>query len=346
MRNGKTALAIALSSGVTLLLSGCQTSNGMSASTVAKYKVVVVMDTGSSFDDGFNLLAVNGMKQAQSELGVDVLQTKYVIPNADGENREELLLSMARENDLVFALGYVYNDLAKKAAARYPNVKFAVVDGDQDGLEETSNLKCLLFKEQEGSYLVGVAAALKSNSGKIGFIGGGRLPVIERFEAGYLAGAKSVNPQITVLSEYAGSFDRPDLGASLATQEINAGADVIYQAAGTTGTGVLEAAADAQKLCIGVDIDQTSFLNAARRPYLLTSMIKKVDMAVYTAIKDFVGKRFKGGKTIYGLSDGAVGYVENDANRALLAPIKDQIEAAKAKIVAGTITVPSTKAAQ
>jgi basic membrane protein A len=205
----------------------------------------------------------------------------------------------------------------------------------------------LLFTEHEGSFLVGAAAALKSKTGKIGFVGGMKIPLIEKFEAGYIAGAKYVRKSVTVYSDYAGTtgeaFRDPVKGKELSLAQYDRGADIIYHASGGTGIGVLEAAVTKDKLAIGVDADQSLTVKEDQRAQILTSMLKRVDVAVYDTIQGFVNTTFAGGYRTLGLAEGGVGYAENDHNRKMIADIKDRLEELKQKIIAGEIKVPENR---
>jgi basic membrane protein A len=312
-----------------------------------KIRVGIVYDVGGRGDLSFNDMAFAGLERAQKEFG-DRIQTRDLEPGAGGEDREQLLRLLAGEGyALVFGIGFLFTDSIKRVAGEFPNVKFGIVDGFIEGLDENSNIVSLLFNEHEGSFLVGAAAALKSKTGKVGFVGGMKIPLIEKFEAGFIAGAKYVNPNIEVISDYAGTtgeaFRDPVKGRELALAQFDRGADIIYHASGGTGIGVFEAAAQRNRLAIGVDADQSLTVRAEQRPYILTSMVKRVDIAVYETIKALVEGRFKGGYRHFGLADGGVGYAENEHNRAMIADIKPRLEELRQRIIAGQIKVPSSR---
>ena len=333
-----------------VLLAGC----GQKAPEAAKQadgskklKVGLVFDVGGRGDKSFNDSAYAGLEKAQKEFG-DKIEVKYLEPSGGGENREQLVRLLSQEKyDMVIGIGLFFADSIPKVAKDFPQIKYAVVDGFIPDLKPESNVTSLLFREQEGSFLAGAAAAMKSKTGKIGFVGGMRVPLIEKFEAGYTAGARSVNPRIEVLADYVGTtgeaFKDPVKGKELALKQVKSGADVLFQAAGATGVGVFEAGAEQKVLLIGSDADQSLNASEAQRPLVLTSMQKRVDTAVYQTIKALVDKNFKGGYQEFGLKENGVGYAENDYNRALIGDIKGRLDEMKEKIISGEIKVPASK---
>jgi len=312
----------------------------------AKKKIGLVFDVGGRGDLSFNDSAYAGLEKAAKEFA-DKVEVKWLEPSGAGENREELLRLLASQKyELIFAVGFLFTDHVIKVSKEFPSVKFALIDGFVDKLTKDSNTVCLAFKEQEGSFIVGVAAGLTTKTNKVGFVGGMKGPLIEKFEAGYVAGVKTVNPNITVMIDYVGTtgdaFKNAPKGKELALKQYNAGADVIYHASGATGIGVIEAAASKKKFVIGVDSDQALTAKPEQRPYILTSMLKMVDAAVYETIKTFVGGKFEGGYRIFGLSDGGIGYAKNDYNKDVIAKIGAKLEEYKAKVVKGEIVVPQS----
>jgi basic membrane protein A len=312
----------------------------------AKKKVGLVFDVGGRGDLSFNDAAYAGLEKAAKEFA-DKIETKWLEPSGAGENREELLRLLASQKyDLIFGVGFLFTDHVAKVAKEFPAVKFGLIDGFVDKLTKDSNTVCLAFKEQEGSFIVGVAAALTTKTNKVGFVGGMKIPLIEKFEAGYVAGVKTVNPNITVMIDYVGTtgdaFKNAPKGKELALKQYNAGADVIYHASGQSGIGVIEAATSKKKFVIGVDSDQALMAKPEQRPYILTSMLKMVDTAVYETIKAFVGGKFEGGYRIFGLSDGGIGYAKNDYNKDFIAKIGAKLEEYKTKVVKGEIVVPQS----
>ena len=309
--------------------------------------VGIVFDMGGRGDKSFNDGAYLGAERAEKDLGVRV---RFIEPG-EGSDREAGLRLLAAEGmDVVLGVGFIFTDDLTQLAREYPNVDFAGVDysvaTDKDGkvVQPPGNLAALKFREEQGSYLVGAMAALISKSKKLGFVGGMNFPLIHKFEAGYIAGVKKVCPDCDVISQYAGvtpeAFRNPGKGKELALSQYQQGVNVIFHASGSTGLGVFEAARQTGKLAIGVDADQ---YNEAPG-YVLTSMMKGVDNAVYDAIKRVKEKRFKGGVYEYGLAEGGVGYVFDDNNRKLIPDnVRARVEALKQEIIAGRITVPFTK---
>ena len=329
-----------------LILSGCSQAPETPAKSAepAKIRVGLVFNVGGRGDKSFNDSAYAGLEAAKQELG-DKIEIKYLEPAGNGENKEQLLRLLAQDKyDLIFGVGFMFGDSIRKVAKDFPQTKFALVDGYIADLKPESNMTCLLYRENEGAFVAGAAAAMKSGAGKIGFIGGMKIPLIEKFEAGYIAGARYAKPGIVVLSDYIGTtgdaFKDPVKGKELALKQIGAGADVLFHASGASGLGVLEAVTARKKLMIGVDSDQS--LNAAetQRPYILTSMLKRVDVAVQDTIRKAAGKTFKGGYQEFGVRENGVGYAENEYNRAMIANLKPQLEEIKRKIQAGEIKVP------
>jgi basic membrane protein A and related proteins len=309
--------------------------------------VGIVFDLGGRGDKSFNDGAYLGAERAEKELGVHV---RFIEPG-EGSDREAGLRLLAAEGmDLVVGIGFIFTDDLTQLAKEYPHTDFAGVDfsvatdSAGDVIMPPPNLAALKFREEQGSYLVGALAALKSKTGKVGFVGGMDSPLIQKFEVGYAAGVKKVCPKCTVLSQYAGvtpeAFRNPGKGKEIALSQYQQGADVIFHASGSTGLGVFEAARQTGKLAIGVDADQ---YNEAPG-YVLTSMVKGVDNAVYDTIKRVKDGRFKGGIYEYGLAEGGVGYVY-DANNAKLIPdsVRARVEQLKQQIISGQIKVPSAR---
>lgn len=312
-----------------------------------KLKVGLVFDVGGKGDKSFNDAASAGLEKAQNDFGGKI-DVKAIEPSVGGENREGMLRLLAQDKyDLVFAVGFMFTDSVAKVAKDFLGTKFVLIDGSIDGLKPDGNINCLRFKEQEGSFLVGAAAALKSKTGKIGFVGGMRLPFIEKFEAGYIAGAKFVNPNIQVISDYIGTtedaFKDPLKGKELAFKQIKSGVDAVYHASGASGFGVIEAAASQKVFAIGVDSDQSLNSPENQRSAILTSMIKRLDIGVYTVIKNMLEGKFQGGENNLGVAENGVTYAENEVNKAMIRDIKGKLEEIKEKIVKGEIKVPASK---
>lgn len=309
--------------------------------------VGVVFDLGGRGDKSFNDGAYTGAERAAKELGA---QIRYIEPG-EGSDREAGLRLLAAEGmKLVIGVGFIFTDDLTALAAEYPNTAFAGVDfavtigADGKPEEPPKNLAALKFREEQGSFLVGAIAALVGNSRKVGFIGGMDSPLIHKFEAGYRAGVKEVCPECEVLVQYAGvtpdAFRNPGRGKELALSQYGQGVNVIYHAAGSTGLGVFEAARTMNRFAIGVDADQ--YREAPG--HVLTSMVKRVDNAVYDVILRVKEHRFKGGIYNFGLAEDGVGYVYDEHNRALIPDaVRARVEALKAEIIAGRIAVPSSR---
>ncbi|MES2176639.1 MAG: BMP family ABC transporter substrate-binding protein [Gemmatimonadota bacterium] len=309
--------------------------------------VGIVFDMGGRGDKSFNDGAYLGAERAEKELGVRV---RFIEPG-EGSDREAGLRLLAAEGmDLVVGVGFIFTDDLTQLAKEYPNTKFAGVDyslsTDKDGkvIPPPPNLAALKFREEQGSFLVGAMAALIGKSKKIGFVGGMNFPLIHKFEVGYTAGVKQVCRDCEVLSQYAGvtpeAFRNPGKGKELALSQYQQGVNVIFHASGSTGLGVFEAARQTGKLAIGVDADQYKEAPG----YVLTSMVKRVDNAVFDAVRRVKDAKFAGGVYEYGLAEDGVGYVFDANNEKLIpADVRARLEALKQDIIAGRIKVPSSK---
>ena len=329
-----------------LLAAGCAPKSDSTPASkpagraTAPLKVGLVFDVGGRGDKSFNDAAYNGLERAKQELGVDY----SFVETAEGSDREAGIRQLAAgDAALVFGVGFLFSDDILKLAEEFPGKKFTCVDYTVSaGHELPANLTALKFKEEEGSFLVGALAALTSKTGKVGFVGGMQIPLIKKFEAGYVAGVHAVRPGTEVLIKYAGStgeaFKDPAKGTELALAEYNAGADVIFHASGATGRGVFQAAEKTNKLAIGVDSDQYE----ESPGHVLTSMVKRVDVAVFDTIRDLKDGRWNGGVQTFGLAEDGVGWVYDQHNQALIpAPVKATVDSLKAEIIASHIMVPS-----
>ena len=317
------------------------------APTGSALDVGIVFDLGGRGDKSFNDGAYIGAMRAARELGARV---RFVEPG-EGSDREAGLRLLAAEGmDLVVGVGFIFTDDLTELAKEYPGVAFAGVDyavtigTDGQPVPPPPNLAALKFREEQGSFLVGALAALVGKSKKVGFVGGMDSPLIHKFEAGYRAGVRQVCADCEVIAQYAGvtpaAFRNPGRGKELALSQYEQGVNVIYHASGSTGLGVFEAARTMNRYGIGVDADQ--YHEAPGR--VLTSMVKRVDNAVYDAIKRVKERRFAGGINVFGLAEDGVGYVYDANNRALIPDaVRDRLEALKADIIAGRISVPSTR---
>jgi basic membrane protein A len=316
--------------------------------------VGLVFDIGGEGDQSFNDSAAAGLARAEAELGVTISK---VSPNDDGSNRAELLQLQADSNDIVIAVGFLFADDATEVSGANPDTNFGVIDDamldfDNGGVPRSDNAAGLTFAEEQGSFLVGAAAASLSETGTIGFIGGVCcFGLIEKFEAGYIAGAKAVNADIEIISEYVtefpnfDGFNDPAAGRETALAIYEAGADIVYHAAGGTGAGVFAAAKEHSEASgskvwgIGVDSDQYNTVGEEVQEYVLTSMLKRVDSAVFEIVSAQVDGSFASGNTVYDLSVDGVGY--STSGDFLPADLIASLEDFKAQIIAGEIVVPT-----
>ncbi|MFM8482098.1 MAG: BMP family protein [Actinomycetota bacterium] len=302
-------------------------------------KAGIAFDTGGRGDGTFNDSAATGGERATSELGAQVTELEATV---DEDRKANLELLASDGNKVIVGVGFMFTDPMAEVAAANPDITFGIVDS----VVEADNVKSLVFAEEQGSFLVGAAAALKSESGKIGFIGGQEIDLIKKFEAGYTAGAKYINPDIVVDVQYLGpAGDNSAWGNVAGAKEIAAGwyaagTDVIYTAAGGSGAGTIQAAIEAGKWAIGVDSDQylTSGDDEAAKAVILTSMLKRVDVAVFETIKAVVDGDTSGGIKVFDLSNDGVGY---STSGGYIDDFVDQLEEIKAKIISGEITVPT-----
>jgi basic membrane protein A len=300
-------------------------------------RVGIVFDAGGKDDKSFNTACWEGAVRAQKEFGIELRDVEPGDPSAV----ESAIRGFAERGfDLVIGIGGAAAPHIDDVAGEFPQGKFAVVD-DAGKVVNQPNAVSLTFEEHKGSFLVGVIAAAKSQTGIIGFIGGMDIPLIRKFELGYELGAKYVNPDIEVLQNYAGvtaaAWTDKTRGRELAMSQYGRGADVIFAAAGLTGLGVFDAAEETGNFVIGVDANQ----NYIKPGHVLTSMLKRSDIAVYETIESVVNGTFEGGRRVMGLENDGVGYAVDDHNRELLTPeIVAKVEEAKRKILAGEIVVP------
>jgi basic membrane protein A len=302
--------------------------------------VGLVYDIGGRGDKSFNDAAYAGLERAQRELGI----TFTTLETNEGSDREAQLRQLAAgDSKVVFGVGFLFTDDIRALAGEFPEQKFACVDYTLNpGDTLPPNLVALKFREEEGSFLVGALAALTSKTHKVGFVGGMDIPLINKFEAGFTAGAKAVDPTCEVLVKYAGTtgaaFKDPTKGKELGYAEYNEGADVIFHASGSTGLGVFEAARDLDKLAIGVDADQYDEAPG----HILTSMVKRVDNAVFGVISDLHAGKWQGGVHEMGLVDQGVTWVYDERNKALIPDaVKATVDSLQAEIIAGRIRVPT-----
>src|SRR5436190_8860321 len=318
-----------------------------------KIRVGIVFDIGGKNDRSFNAAAWEGGKLAQQDRDICL----YDVEPGNPTSIEPAMRAFAEKNfDLIFGVGFAQGPIMQKVATDYPNIKFAIVDGvifEADGKTPKSNVASLIFREHEGSYLVGMIAAAKSKTGTLGFLGGMDIPLIHKFETGYEEGARSVNPKIQILQNYVGvtdsAWNNPGKGKELALGQIEKGADVIFTAAGNSGLGAFDAVeqygkntqGEANKFVIGVDSNQ----NGVKPGFVLTSMVKRVDNAVYDVIKEVLEGKFQAGFHSFGLDKDGVAYAMDDNNKTLIPQgVIERVEESKARIVDGEIKVTDAMA--
>lgn len=300
----------------------------LSASFQVMAEPAVVFDMGGKFDKSFNEAAFRGMEKWKKETGKQYLE--FEISNES--QREQAIRRMAEKGaSPIIGIGFGQASSIEKVAKEFPKLNFAIIDM----VVGLPNVQSVVFKEQEGSFLVGAMAAMASKSGKVGFVGGMDIPLIRKFECGYEQGAKYINKKVDVLQNMTGTtgaaWNDPARGGELAKAQFAKGVDVVFAAAGGTGIGVYQAAKDSGKLAIGVDSNQ----NHLQPGTMLTSMLKRVDVAVYN-----VAKGHTPGMTVLGLKEGGVDYAVDEHNAKLVtADMKKKVEAAKADIISGKIKV-------
>ncbi len=320
--------------GLKSLLIGAGLASLVVASAVAAdIKPAVIYDIGGKFDKSFNEGVFHGAERFKQETGIDFRD--FEITN--DAQREQALRRFAKDGfSPILAVGFAQGDALTKVAAEFPKTNFAIIDSVVD----KPNVQSVVFKEQEGSFVVGVLAAKASKTGKVGFVGGMDIPLIRKFGCGYVQGVKYANPQAEVFQNMTGTtadaWRDPVKGGELARSQIDRGADVVYAAAGATGIGVLRAAADAGKLGVGVDSDQNGLFPGK----VLTSMLKRVDNATFKTFSEAKAGTWKGGISVLGLKENGIGYALDEYNKTLITPdMKAAADKAEADIVSGKIEV-------
>jgi len=309
----------------------------------AGIKVGMAYDVGGRGDQSFNDAAAAGLDKAAKELGITSKEASATNGEAESARVERLKQLIDAGYTNIVAVGFAYAKAVGTVAKANPNVKFAIVD-DASPDSTGANIENITFAENEGSFLVGAAAALKSKANHIGFVGGVETDLIKKFQAGFVAGAKAVNPSIVIDSKYLtqppdfSGFGSVDKGKAAAEGMYQAGADVVYHAAGGSGGGVFTAAKAAGKWAIGVDSDQAKTAAPDVRDVIITSMLKKVDVGVYDFIKSVKDGTFKAGVKTFDLKSGGVDYSTTGGK---VDDIKAKLDAFKADIIAGKITVPA-----
>ena len=322
-----------------LLLSACNTQ-GEAAENQGKIRVGIVFDIGGKDDRSFNAAAWQGVQRAAKDLPIVLRDIEPGTPNAI----EPAMRAFAERGfDLIIGVGFAQAPIMEQVAKDYPNIHFAIIDGES----KLPNVASLVFKEHEGSYLVGMLAAKTSRTGTIGFLGGMDIGLIHRFAKGYEEGAKAVNPNIRVVQNYVGvtdgAWNNPGKGKELSLAQIQKGADVIFTAAGNSGLGAFDAVEQQGKqngrathFVIGVDSNQ----NMVKPGFVLTSMVKRVDNVVYNIVQEVVNGKFSPGLHVFGLDKDGVGYSMDEFNRDLITPEAiEEVEAAKKRIIGGEIKV-------
>jgi len=334
MGKSKRFAALALVAGLGMVAGACGSDSGSDGVTLG-----IAFDTGGRGDGTFNDSAARGADKAKTDLSIDLKELEAATADDRKPNLETLTADGANP---IIAVGFAFGESLAEIANANPDTSYAIVDGFIDPLP--ANVALLGFAEHEGSFLVGAAAALACGCDKIGFIGGQEIDLIKKFEAGYTAGAKQINPGIDVKVAYLGAagdnaaWGSPDKAKEIALNWYADGAEVIYTAAGGSGQGTIEAAVEADKWAIGVDSDQYLTATPEQQAHILTSMLKRVDVAVYETAKAFKDGTFAGGFVTYDLKSDGVGY---STSGGYLDEFVDQLEALKADIIAGTIVVPT-----
>lgn len=321
-------------SGLTSLLLGAGLAALLAAGAMAAdVKPALIYDLGGKFDKSFNEGAFHGAERFKQETGIDFRDFEI----SNDAQREQAMRKFARDGfSPILAVGFSQADAMAKVAAEFPKTNFTIVDS----VVEQPNVQSVVFKEQEGSFLVGMMAAEASKTGKVGFVGGMDIPLIRRFACGYVQGVKYVNAKAEVFQNMTGTtgdaWKDPVKGGELAKSQIDRGADVVYHAAGGTGIGVLRAAADAGKLGIGVDSNQDGLFPGK----VLTSMLKRVDNAVFKTFSEAKAGSWKPGIAVLGLKEGGVAYALDDNNKVLVTPeMKTAAEKATKDIIDGKIEI-------
>ncbi len=319
---------------------------GEGTEETSDFSVAMVTDVGGVDDKSFNQSAWEGLQRFGEDNGLEEGDGGYAYlqSQSDADYNTNLNNLIRRDFDVVFGIGFLMEGAVAEIAEQQPDAQIAIIDA----VVEKDNVASVLFKEQEGAFLAGVAAALMTETGKVGFVGGMDIPVIERFEAGFLAGVEAADPSVEVDVQYTGAFDKAELGKTTANRMYQGGADIIFHAAGGTGNGVFteakerkESDADANVWVIGVDSDQYDEGQVGDDNITLTSVLKRVDNAVYNISEQAMNGEFPGGETVvYGLSDDGIGLA--DSRGAIPEDIMTQIEDFKQQIIDGEITVPET----
>lgn len=343
----KTARFAAVAMAAALTLSACGSDDGTDEGTdsgdapTSDVKVGMAYDVGGRGDQSFNDSAAAGLDQAVEEFGMEAQESEAEDGEAESAREERLRTFADAGYDPIIAVGFAYAASIAKVSEEYPDVNFAIID---DSSVEADNVASLVFAEEQGSFLVGAAAALKTETDQIGFVGGVETPLIQKFEAGYVAGAEAVNPDIEVdvtyltqVPDFSGFAD-PAKGKTAAQGMFDNGADIVYHAAGGSGGGVFEAASESGNFAIGVDSDQYNTADPSVQDVILTSMLKNVNVAVYEYLSEVEAGEVPSGVTTYDLAVDGVGY---STSGGFVDDIVDQLDEFKQQIIDGEITVPT-----
>ena len=325
-----------LTAALAVFISGCSSQPPKQQETSDGIKAAVVTDAGGIGDMSFNANSWAGLQRAGKDLGIG---TKFLESKEQADYATNLRTFGAQGYDLVFAVGFLMEDAVAKVAPMYPKTRFVIVDGNAPNLPNTAALK---FREDEGTFLAGALAAMHSKTGRIGFIGGMEVPLIKKFEVGYRAGARAVNPKVEVIAAYTGKWDDPAKGKELAMSQFGRGADIVMHASGSCGLGVIDAAKTRGPgyYAIGVDADQDHIAPGR----VLTSMMKRVDNAVYETCRSVKEGTFSPGDHVFGIEEGGIGlspmkYTKQDIDPKNL----EKIAELERLIVEGKLKLPTTE---
>ncbi|MFD9411508.1 BMP family protein [Streptomyces sp. NPDC059989] len=337
---GIASAALALSA---TACGGKKSSDTGSSPSAGEASAAIAYDIGGRGDQSFNDAAFAGLEQAKNDLKIKTAEAEPTDGEGEADKVQRLTELARKGNNPVIGVGFAYAPAIKKVAPKFPKTTFGIID---DTSVTGPNIANLVFNEEQGSYLAGVAAAKVSKTGTVGFIGGVEVPLIKKFEAGFAQGVKDTNPNAKVLSQYLtqppnfDGFAKPDLGKAAAQGQIDAGADVVYAAAGLAGSGAIEAASAKGKWAIGVDSDQYNQAGLAKyKEHILTSVTKDVQDSVFNLIKSVKDGKPETGEIRYGLDKDGVGLADSNPEYKKMADVIAAVEKAKADIIAKKINV-------
>jgi basic membrane protein A len=326
-------------------VAGCGKSDSGGSTAKKTVKVGLAYDIGGRGDKSFNDSAYRGLQRVKSDLKLDIKELSAQPSDTDSDRAERLRLLASAGYNPVIAVGFAYAKALSTVAPKFPKTHFGIVDGATTDVS-APNVANLVFSEEQGSFLVGAAAALKSKSKHVGYIGGCLVPLLKKFQAGYQAGVAAVDKSVKVDVKYLSTpqqscpgFNDPAAGQESGKGMYDGGADVVYAAAGGSGSGVFKAAKAANKMAIGVDSDQYLTADASVKDVIITSMLKRVDVAVFTFVKDSGEGNFKAGEQRFDLAKDGVGYATSGGK---IDDIKSKLEDYKKQIIDGKIQVPTT----